>query len=54
MDEEKTRQRELKVFEKFDKKNNYKHKVITYDETSSFDSIEIIKFEDFIFSCIKG
>ena len=49
MEDEKTRQREIRVFESFDKKNEYKHKLITYDETNSLGEIEIIKYEDFIF-----
>jgi predicted AAA+ superfamily ATPase len=49
MDDEKTRQRELRVFESFDPNNSYGHKVITYDETSSLKNVEIVKFEDFVF-----
>lgn len=51
MDDEKTRERELRVFKIFDKKNSYKHKVITYDESGSFDEVEIVKFEDFALRC---
>jgi predicted AAA+ superfamily ATPase len=49
MEDEKTRQRELRVFKNFDKDDRYKHKVLTYDETSSLDEIEILKYEDFVF-----
>jgi len=49
MEDEKTRLRELRVFESFDPNNSYGHKVITYDETSSLENVEIVKFEDFVF-----
>lgn len=49
MQDEKTRGRELRSFEAFDKENRYKHKIVTYNETSSFESIDIVKFEDFVF-----
>lgn len=49
MDDEKTRQRELRVFKAFDKENSYKHRVVTYDETNSLENIEIVSFEDFVF-----
>lgn len=41
MDDEKTRQRELRAFMNFDNENNYKHKVITYDESNSLENIDI-------------
>lgn len=49
MEDEKTRKRELRAFGSFDNESKYKHKVITYDETSKSENIEIIKFEDFVF-----
>jgi predicted AAA+ superfamily ATPase len=49
MEDEKTRQRELRVFDSFDKDNNYKYLVITYDETVSLGNVEIVKFENFVF-----
>lgn len=49
MDDEKTRQRELRAYESFDEGAYYKHKVITYDETSNFEKVEIVKFDDFVF-----
>lgn len=54
MDDEKTRLRELRAFESFDKEHTYHHVVVTYDETSRADSIEIVKFEDFVFELIKN
>lgn len=50
MEDEKTRQRELRAFGSFDKDGKYKHKVISYDETSSFEEVEIVSLEDFVFS----
>lgn len=49
MDDEKIKQREIRVFESFDSENNYKHKVITYDESSILQNVQIVKFEDFVF-----
>lgn len=49
MDDEKTKQRELRVFESFDIENSYKHKVITYDESTILQNVQIVKFEDFVF-----
>lgn len=49
MDDEKTKQREIRVFESFDSENNYKHKVITYDESTILQNVQIVKFEDFVF-----
>ena len=49
MEDEKTRQRELRVFESFDADHSYKHKLITYDETSSWDNVDIVSFNDFVF-----
>ena len=43
------RQREFRAFENFDSEKRYKYKIITYDETSLSEDIEIIKYEDFIF-----
>lgn len=48
MEDEKTRQREQRAFGSFDKESKYKHKVITYDEASSFEGVEIVCFEDFV------
>ncbi len=47
IEDEKTRQRELRAFESFNSDGNYKYKLITYDKTDSFDKVEIVKFEDF-------
>ena len=49
MDDEKTRNRELRAFENFDERKQYKHKVVTYDETGVSNGIEIVNFEDFAF-----
>lgn len=49
MDDEKTKKRELRVFENFDLANKYKHKVITYDENSSVGEVDVVSFEDFVF-----
>lgn len=49
IEDEKTRARELRAFESFDTKKRYNHKLITYDETSSCEGVEILKFEDFVF-----
>jgi len=38
------------VFKHFDPNNIYEHKVITYDKTTSLENVEIVKFEDFVFS----
>ena len=32
-----------------DSEKRYKYKIITYDETSFSEDIEIIKYEDFVF-----
>ena len=53
MDDEKTKQRELRVFESFDSENNYKHKVITYDESTISQNVQIMKFEDFVFDEVE-
>jgi len=50
MEDEKTRLRELRSFESFDEDNKYKHKVISYDESGIEGNIEIIKYDDFVFS----
>lgn len=49
MEDEKTRQRELRAFESFDSANSYKRKLITYDETSSTANVDIISFDEFVF-----
>ena len=49
IEDEKTRQREFRAFENFDSEKKYKYKLITYDETSLSEDIEIIKYEDFVF-----
>lgn len=49
MDDEKTRQRELRAFGAFDNDCVYKCYVVTYDETSSFEDLVIVSFEDFVF-----
>lgn len=49
IEDEKTRQREFRAFENFDSEKRYKYKIITYDETSLSEDIEIIKYEDFVF-----
>lgn len=54
MDDEKTKQRELRVFESFDSENNYKHKVITYDESTILQNVQIVKFEDFVFDEVEN
>ncbi|MDX9813926.1 MAG: ATP-binding protein [Sulfurimonadaceae bacterium] len=46
--DEKTRQRELRAFESFDSEKRYKYKLITYDETDSSGEIDIVKYEDFV------
>jgi len=53
MEDEKTRQRELRAFESFDADKSYKHNVITYDETDSVDGVELLSFEDFVFGLGK-
>ena len=53
MEDDKTRQREFRAFENFDSEKRYKYKIITYDETSFSEDIEIIKYEDFIFEFDK-
>ena len=50
MDDEKTRKRELRAFESFNSEKSYKYKLVTYDETNSFEKVEIIKFENFVFN----
>ena len=49
MEDEKTRQREFRAFNNFDSEKKYKHKLITYDETSLIQDIQIMKYEDFVF-----
>ena len=49
IEDEKTRQREFRAFENFDSEKKYKYKLITYDETSLSEDIEVIKYEDFVF-----
>lgn len=39
----------LEHLKNFDSEKKYKYKLITYDETSLSEDIEIIKYEDFIF-----
>jgi len=53
MDDEKTRNRELRVFESFDESKKYNHKIVTYDETNVTNGVEIINFEDFAFGINK-
>jgi len=50
IDDEKTRQRELRSFSSYDSDKNYKYMLITYDETSNVNEVEMVKFEDFVFS----
>ena len=48
MEDEKTRARELRAFESFNSDGSYKNKLITYDESSSFEGVEIMSLEDFV------
>jgi predicted AAA+ superfamily ATPase len=49
MEDEKTRTRELRAFGSFDSDSSYNNKLITYDESSSFEGVEIMSLEDFVF-----
>ena len=53
MDSEKTKKRELRVFANFDKEKRYKHKIITYDKSGSFENIQMIKIEDFLLDLLE-
>jgi len=49
MSDEKTRKREIDAFKSLDSENKCKHLIITYDENSVNDDIEIESLENFIF-----
>jgi len=51
--DEKTLKRELNSFKHFCKPNN-KCKLITYDTNKTFDGVEVVGFEEFVFNQIQG
>ena len=54
MNDSKTRKREIDAFKFLDSKNKCNHCIITYDENSVENGIEIVSLETFIFSTMKG